>query len=95
MNHVPQDEEMPPEIGGIVTVADPHPVDSGQSYDYAESVAAGWLADRGLQIVGKIPGVKAQGLIVSTRYDVMKSPAAQGTPLEGRPPDAPPNEEQV
>lgn len=72
---IPDDEHMPPELGEITTEADPHPLDSGASYDFAHQVAAGWLVDRGLRLERDIPGARLQGSIICSTYVVIKNPA--------------------
>lgn len=71
---IPDDEHMPPELGEIWTETDPHPLDSGASYDFAHRIAAGWLVDRGLHVVRDAPGRRLYGSIVCSTYVITKSP---------------------
>jgi hypothetical protein len=74
---IPDDEHMPPELGEIRTEADPHPLDSFESYDFAHQIAAGWLVDRGLRIVHDRDrlGARLYGTIVCSTYVIAKTPA--------------------
>ena len=70
---IPDDEHMLPELGEITTEADPHPLDSSASYDFAHRMAADWLIERGLRISQHTPRVRAYGNIVC--FYVVKSPS--------------------